>query len=130
MLKNRTGLFLKSLLSIVIISVFFACKSGEQSTSEEDEIENKKENAEKPRLETNYKKNNFVKGTVIDKSSLAGCTFIIELVNGEKIQPVNLDPEFSKHHLPIWVKYKVKNTPSTCMVGKVAIIEAVEPREE
>src|SRR5687768_13149848 len=57
--------------------------------------------------------------TVVDYRELDGCTFLLELDDKQKLQPVNLPLEFQKHGVRLYVLYKVKDGMGICMAGKM-----------
>lgn len=71
---------------------------------------------------------NYQKGTVKD-IELDGCRFIIDLENGKRIQPENLEDIMKKDGLAVWVKYEITDRPNICMSGVTAMITAIELRK-
>lgn len=77
-----------------------------------------------------YVKEGFIKAKVI-KYTLDGCSFMIELENGNKLEPKNLPESFQKNDILVWIKYiQSKNTMSICMAGKPVNITSIELRKE
>lgn len=70
----------------------------------------------------------FTKGTVIN-STLDGCTWLIELEDSKKLEPVNLKEELKKDGLKVWIQYKHYENFSFCMAGEMVTITAIEIRE-
>lgn len=68
----------------------------------------------------------LTEATVIDYSEVAGCTFLLQLNNGEKLEPSNLFSEFKKDKLEVLIRYQVTDMMSVCMAGKVVSIEHIE----
>ena len=72
-----------------------------------------------------------IKGTIHDYTGLSGCSWIIELETGEKLEPVNmhmLDFE-PADNLDIYFKYKTaERQVSNCMVGKMVEITYISQR--
>jgi len=74
-------------------------------------------------------KRQFVSGTIKDYTKLAGCSYVIELDNGEKLEPVNFgefdsSPEDGKR---VRLEYREEvNIATNCNVGKVVIITKYE----
>jgi len=68
--------------------------------------------------------------TVLDYSELDGCTFILELADGQKLQPVNLSEEFKKKGLKLYVSYKVSDGMSVCMAGRMVTLTSVTLAKE
>ncbi|WP_281988700.1 hypothetical protein [Aquimarina aggregata] len=70
-----------------------------------------------------------VNGTLIEMSVLDGCSWIIQLDAGEKLQPVNLN-NFEiekKNELKVSMVYKeVEAMAGICMVGKMVEISCLK----
>ena len=75
--------------------------------------------------------NGTFEATIIDLKGLDGCGFVIELSNGERLEPTNLN-DFSiniQDGQKVWISY----TPNTqmmsiCMVGQIVDISTICPR--
>ncbi|MDQ3048802.1 MAG: hypothetical protein M3R27_14725 [Bacteroidota bacterium] len=68
---------------------------------------------------------------VIKNHLIDGCTWIMELENEKKLQPVNLTSEFQKDQLKVWVKYAVKKgAVGICMTGEIVNITEIEIRND
>lgn len=73
-----------------------------------------------------------VKGTLHDYTGLSGCSWIIELESGEKLEPVNLHLlDFEPaDNLEIYFKYRTaEDQVSVCMVGKMVEITCISRRK-
>lgn len=69
--------------------------------------------------------------TVVDYSELDGCTYLLELADGVKLQPVNLSDEFKRKGLKLFITYKFQDGMSTCMAGRmVSLTSAVIAKED
>lgn len=68
----------------------------------------------------------LIEATVIDYSEIAGCTFLLQLNNGEKLEPSNLAPEFKKDKTNVLIKYEIADMMSACMAGKVVSVTHIE----
>ncbi len=71
------------------------------------------------------------KGTIHDYTGLSGCSWIIELENGEKLEPVNLHMlDFEPaDNIDIYFKYNTAEKQfSNCMVGKMIEITYISKR--
>jgi len=69
-----------------------------------------------------------IEGIVKDYTGLDGCGFVIELVNGEKLEPVEIvDKNFKLYdNQRVALSYtELTNFGSICMVGKIARIETI-----
>ena len=68
----------------------------------------------------------YQEAKVLDLTGLDGCSFVIELKNGQKLEPINLTNEFKKDKLPVLVKYTEKTDMSSiCMVGKMVELTSI-----
>ncbi len=67
-------------------------------------------------------------GTVVDYTGLDGCSYIIELDNGKKLEPVKFPVDFQFYNgQRVLVDYKViDNVASICMVGDMVEIITIE----
>jgi hypothetical protein len=73
----------------------------------------------------------YKKGTIVDMTGLDGCGFMIKLENGKTLEPNQLDAQFKKKNLPVWVKYSIpKSVFSICMAGQLINLTAIENRGE
>lgn len=54
---------------------------------------------------------------VIDYRELDGCEYLLELRDGTKLQPVNLDSRFKKDKLEVLITWKKFDGVSICMAG-------------
>lgn len=70
-------------------------------------------------------KDGFVKATVINYT-LDGCTFMLQLEDGKKLEPVNLKEEFKKDNFKVWIKYQHYKGNSICMAGEMVTVTAIE----
>ena len=64
-------------------------------------------------------KNKTEAATVIDYSRIAGCSFVLELADGHKLQPDNLPDEYKKDGTEVLIKYSVLDRNNVCQTGKV-----------
>lgn len=58
-----------------------------------------------------------VSATVIDMRELDGCTYLLELQDGSKLQPTAIPVEYQQAGLKVRVKYKKVEIMSICMSG-------------
>ena len=78
----------------------------------------------------NFLDQGFKKGVIVNKTGLDGCGFMIKLKNGKLLEPNQLDDQFKKEGLLVWVKYFVpKSLNSICMAGQLVNLTAIENRE-
>jgi hypothetical protein len=60
-----------------------------------------------------------------------GCTWLLVLEDGKKLQPVELKPEFQKDNLRVWIRYEIKkNGTGICMTGEMVTITTIERRRK
>lgn len=70
----------------------------------------------------------YTKATVKSYTS-DGCTWLLVLENGKKLQPAFLDIPFQKDGLAVWLKYEVtKSNASICMTGQPVNITDIQNR--
>lgn len=74
-----------------------------------------------------HEQSGFVKGTIINYT-LDGCSFMIQLEDGKKLEPVNLQFEFKKDKFKVWIKYQYYKGNSICMAGEMVTVTAIETR--
>ncbi|MFT6922193.1 MAG: hypothetical protein ACJA1C_001195 [Crocinitomicaceae bacterium] len=73
---------------------------------------------------------NAVKAELKDLTGLDGCGMVIELSNGDRLEPTNLS-DFSINIADgqkIWVEYHVTSGASVCMVGEIVEIDCIGER--
>jgi hypothetical protein len=76
-----------------------------------------------------FEKEGYAKATIISYQ-VDGCTFILQLSDGKKLQPYNLSDEFKKDQLTVWVKYvPKKNVFNSCMAGQVVELSDIQLRK-
>jgi hypothetical protein len=76
-----------------------------------------------------YRDSIYKAATVINYA-LDGCTWMIRLEDGKKLQPSNLKPEFQKDKLKVWIKYTIKKGGvGICMAGEMVDITEIELRK-
>ncbi len=71
-----------------------------------------------------------VKAEFKDLSGLDGCGMLIELGNGKRLEPLNLN-EFNidaQDGKKIWVKYEKADGASVCMAGEIIKIKCISDR--
>lgn len=74
-------------------------------------------------------KNGFLKATVVDKTGLDGCRFMLQLEDGKMLQPLNLGEKYMKDGMKVWVQYTIqKDVMTVCMAGDVVNITEIEKR--
>jgi len=73
-------------------------------------------------------KEGYTKATVINYA-VDGCSWLLQLEDGKKLEPANLSDEFKKDKLKVWVQYQIKKGGmSICMVGEMVTITKIEVR--
>lgn len=75
--------------------------------------------------------NDSEQGTIIDYTGLDGCGMLIELSNGNRIEPINLY-QFNDVNIAdnqkVWVNYQSTSGGSICMAGEIVEITCLENR--
>lgn len=72
-----------------------------------------------------------VKAKFKDMTGLDGCGMMIELNNGGRLEPINLE-DFSivpEDGMKIWVNYHATQGGSICMAGELVEIDCIVERE-
>ena len=67
---------------------------------------------------------------VIDYSEVSGCTYLLELSDGKKLEPVNLEEQYRRVGLKLFITYKIYDGVSVCMAGKMVTLTSVSPAKE
>lgn len=80
--------------------------------------------------EPDYRSLKYSAATVKDYKDLDGCTWLLELENGEKLQPMNLSDILHTNNLKVWIKYSVTNEMTVCMAGKTVKLSDVKIRKD
>ncbi len=72
---------------------------------------------------------NEKEATVINYT-VDGCSWLLILEDGTKLQPENLAPEFQKNNLKVWISYELKKGGSSiCMTGKMVTLASIQLRK-
>jgi len=79
---------------------------------EKDQAANKKE------TEAKLKTMQYLEVVVMDGSALAGCSWLLQLKNGKKVNPDYIPPAHREQGKTLWVKYEATEEPTTCQQGK------------
>ena len=79
--------------------------------------------------EASFIEQGYKKGTMVDKTGLDGCGFMIMLEDGKTLEPSTLNDSFKKEGLMVWVRYSIpKSLSSICMAGQLVHLTAIEER--
>ena len=77
-------------------------------------------------------KSGMEKAKLHDYTGLDGCGMLIDLDNGEVLEPINLSDFQTEVTIQdgqkVWVKYHETSGGSFCMVGKIVTIDEIENR--
>ncbi len=73
----------------------------------------------------------FLSATVI-KYEIDGCSWLIELKDGKRLQPMAFKEEFKKDELKVWIKfsYRKKGEVGICMAGTMVDVTEIEIRKD
>jgi hypothetical protein len=74
-----------------------------------------------------HEQQGFSKATIINYT-IDGCTFMIQLEDGKKLEPTNLQDTFKKDNFKVWIKYQHYKGNSICMAGEMITITGIEKR--
>jgi len=77
-------------------------------------------------VKRNYHKEGYYEATVKDFTGLDGCSFLLILLDGRKLEPNNLNKDFKQDGIKVWVKFVPANFTSICMAGETVSIVAME----
>jgi len=76
---------------------------------------------------------NAIEVTVIDYRELDGCTFMLQLADGKKLQPLNLPEQYMKAGVRLMITYKIVDAMGICMAGQMVelnyIMEKTDRKE-
>ena len=76
-----------------------------------------------------YANEGYNRGMVINYE-VDGCTYLIQLGDGTKLQPISLKDEYKKDKLDVWIKYTTKKgAVSNCMSGQIVDITDIQLRK-
>lgn len=93
-------------------------------------MNNNPENKESEKQTDNKQCENAVKGTLVDKTGLDGCSMVIQIGDNEYLEPINLN-ELNidiREGRQIEFTYEEVDVATICMVGKVVRITCVEEK--
>lgn len=80
-------------------------------------------------FQMDFEKEGYSKATIVNYQ-VDGCTFILQLADGKKLQPYNLSDEFKKDQFAVWIKYvPKKNVFNSCMAGQVVELSDIQIRK-
>lgn len=68
----------------------------------------------------------LIKATVVDMSELDGCNHLLKLEDGTFLEPMNLENEFKKNGMVLYISYKPSKANSVCMKGKLVELSTVK----
>lgn len=108
--------FLRSLvLSLVVLVGISSCCCHKKTTT-----------SNKEQGTADLSAQGFTKVTVV-KMTLDGCSFLLQLADGKKLEAVNLEEKYKKEGLVLWVKYTPeKKAMSICMAGEMVSLTEVK----
>ena len=100
-------------ICVISITIFTSCRSARTD-----------ENVIKPPPDGKY-----ILVTVRDYTNLDGCNYLLEMENGQKLEPKQWPGKYSKDGLKVYVQYKKIEGMSICMAGVMVDITAIHPAE-
>lgn len=107
---------------ITVAFTLFSCASKSVKPS----IETKEVAVDSKNKFEKFKKAGYSVGTVLDKTGVGGCSFVIQTQDSTFLEPIGLDESFKKSNLQIAFKFRPSRAMSTCMMGKPAVIADVQ----
>lgn len=72
----------------------------------------------------------LVEATVIDYREVDGCSFLLEMNDGAKLQPENLPSEFQINRMKVLIKYHLTDRMTVCMAGKTVYLDFIKIKKE
>ena len=83
-----------------------------------------------------FEKEGYIKATIV-ASEVSACQYLLQLEpvpNGPEVlvrlEPTNLQEEFKKDQLAVWIKYALKKgAVSTCMAGPIVELSDIQIRK-
>ena len=78
-----------------------------------------------------FAKEGYVKASVVDRSALDGCGFMLQLQKTSRfLEPNKMDKSFHVQGMQVWIKYSTKKGgASICMSGTMVNLNAIEKRQ-
>ena len=112
---------------------FSSCCGKKESTTTAPEVTETKSSQASQR---DFEKEGYVKATVVD-SEVDACKYLLQLEpvpNGPEVlirlEPTNLQEEFKKYQLAVWIKYAPKKgAVSSCMAGTIVELSDIQIRK-
>lgn len=68
---------------------------------------------------------NKIIGTVLDKSKIDGCSYVISINDSTNYEPINLEKTYQKDGLKIMFTYKLSRAMTACMMGQPIVIQKI-----
>lgn len=115
---------LKKIITGSCLALAMACGSKKDMSSSQNNSMKKDTGSPDSKEQTDDA--SLIKATVVDQSEIAGCTYLLQLSTGEKLQPENLAAEFQKNDLSVLIKYRLTQMNTACMAGPTAFIEIIK----
>ncbi len=104
--------------------MFAGCKTSQKTT-------NSSNNRSPSEVEEHVPEcKNTVKGTLVDKTGLDGCSMVVQIGDNEYLEPININ-ELNldiREGLQIEFTYEEVDVATICMMGKVVRITCVETK--
>lgn len=90
---------------ISLLLLFASCKNKAQNTSSQ-------------QIDNVYSRE--LESATVIFYELDGCKWMLQLANGQKLQPIELEDEFLINNLKVKIAYdKIPDAPNICMAGQV-----------
>lgn len=100
---------LTSILVLALIS--FQCINAKKNNSaQQDSIMSKK---------------GFKKASIVDKTGLDGCSFLIQTSDSIMFEPIKMEEKYKKDGLEVYIKFKRSRKATTCMNGQPIILTEI-----
>ena len=122
-LENKLKNISLILTIIILMQLLNSCKT------QKSEVKQEATDISKPTPTNNNsgKYQNSIKA-IITQLDLDGCTWIILLEDGKRLEPVNLAEEFKVANLDVMLQYTHADGNSICMAGEMVTITYIAKR--
>ena len=115
------------LSGLIFLFSHTACKSKKEIIQAQLPLISKE--LKKPSTDKNYDHKEEIEASVINMTGLDGCTFLLKLLNGEMLEPINLPADFKINGLKVLITYELYQGASICMAGKMIKITHIKKKE-
>ena len=115
------------LSGMIFLFGFTSCKSHKEIAQTQTPVSN--QNLKKPTTDKKYDHKDEKEASVINMTGLDGCTYLIKLFSGERLEPINLPADFKINGLKVLLTYEAYEGASICMAGKMIKITHIKKKD-